>query len=204
MKTLIITGGTGALGQAVVKHLSAQYRCVVLALETGVDLSDEASVKAAVDEAAKDGLYGLVHLVGGFAMGSVEASDAATWSRLLSMNLITTVNCTKAVIPHLRAGGGGRIVAVSAYATQTRPAGMAAYVVSKSAVNALIQTLAHELKGSGITANAVLPTTLDTPQNRASMDPARLVPLERVAETLGFLLSEQASHVNGALVPLGA
>ncbi len=204
MKRLIVTGGTGNLGGAVVSHLSQTYECVVLSLETGVDLSDAASVKAAVDAAAGDGLYGLVHLVGGFAMGSVEESDAATWSRLLSMNLLTTVNCARAVIPHLRAGGGGRIVAVSAAASLSLPPGMAAYVVSKSAVNALIQTLAAELAGTGITANAVLPTTLDTPMNRASMDPARLVPLARVAETLGFLLSAEGGNVNGALLPLRA
>jgi len=204
MKTLIITGGTGNLGTAVVRHLSTDYNCVLIGLESGVDLSDEASVAAAVEKvAAEQGeLWGLVHLVGGFAMGSVEESPAAVWSKMLTLNLMTTVNTVRAALPHLRQSRG-RVVTVSAYASLSRPAGIAPYVVSKSAVNALVQTLAGELAGTGVTVNAVLPTTLDTAMNRATMDPSKLVPLERVAETLAFLLSEAGSHVNGSLIPLG-
>lgn len=204
MKTLIITGGTGNLGTAVVRHLSTDYTCVLIGLESGVDLSDEASVAAAVEKvAAEQGeLWGLVHLVGGFAMGSVEESPAAVWSKMLTLNLMTTVNTVRAALPHLRRSRG-RVVTVSAYASLSRPTGIAPYVVSKSAVNALVQTLAGELAGTGVTVNAVLPTTLDTAMNRATMDPSKLVPLERVAETLAFLLSEAGSHVNGSLIPLG-
>ena len=204
MKTLIVTGGTGNLGTSVVRHLSTTYDCALIGLETGTDLSDEASVEAAVAKIAAErgAVWGLVHMVGGFAMGSVEESGAAQWSKMLTLNLMTTVNTARAALPYLRASRG-RIVTVSAYASQSRPAGMAPYVVSKSAVNALVQTLAGELAGTGVTVNAVLPTTLDTALNRQSMDPAKLVPLERVAETLAWLLSESASHVNGALVPLG-
>lgn len=200
-KRLIVTGGTGNLGTAVVSHLSQTYDVVVLARELGVDLSDEASVQAAVNKAAEGGLYGLVHLVGGFAMGSVEETDQGTWGRMLAMNLTTTVNCARAVLPHLKAGGG-RIVAVSAAASLSHPPGMAAYTVSKAAVNAFIQALAGELAGTGVTANALLPTTLDTPMNRQTMDPRQLVPLQRVADTISWLLSDQGANVNGALIPL--
>lgn len=205
MKTLIVTGGTGNLGTAVVRHLSTEYSCVLLGLENGVDLSDEASVSAAVARVAEEqgAIWGLVHLVGGFAMGTVEESAAAVWSKMLTLNLMTTVNTVRAALPHLRQSRG-RIVTVSAYASLSRPAGIAPYVVSKGAVNTLVQTLAGELAGTGVTVNAVLPTTLDTAMNRATMDPSKLVPLERVAETLAFLLSESGSHVNGTLIPLGA
>ena len=98
----------------------------------------------------------------------------------------------------------GRIIAISSIASIQKPAGIAAYAVSKSALNTLIEVTAKEVAGSGITANALLPDSLDTPGTRKSMPDAKLVPLERVAESIVFLLSDAASNINGALIPLRA
>jgi NAD(P)-dependent dehydrogenase (short-subunit alcohol dehydrogenase family) len=211
VKTILITGGTGGLGTAVVKRLAAEYRCVVLyhgqsgfdALRKVVDVegvsadvSDAAEVERAV--ASIGDLYAVVHLVGGFAAGN----DADTWSKMLSLNLIAAVNVTRAAMGRL--ARGGRIVAISSSATLDRPKGLGAYVVSKSALNALVQELAIELKDRAITVNALLPSSLGTPAMKSQGDSAKLVPIDRVADTIAWLLSDAASNVSGTLIPLRA
>jgi len=223
-KTIVITGGTGGLGTAVVAHLLGDYRCVVLynrieGFETlrnalgspgtlgGVraDLTDDASVDTAIAEAAgrHGGLYGLVHLAGGFALGTVEESGPDLWQQMLSLNLLSAASAFRAVMPHLRAGKCGRIVAVASEAAFAKPAGVAAYAVSKSALCTLVEITAKELRGSGITANAVAPGSLATPAMKKE-GMTGLIPLERVAETIAFLLGDGAANVTGAIIPLHA
>lgn len=195
MRTLIITGGTGGLGSEVVPRLQRDYRCVLLTRE---DLADEASVNRAVENAAP--FYGLVHLVGGFAAGSVAETSIATWSQMIKGNLEVAFLVVRAALKSMQRPG--RIVAIGSAASVEKPAGIAAYTVAKSALNTLIEVAAAETRGSGITVNALLPTALDTPAMRGEMDRARLVPLARVAESIAFLLSDDAASITGALIPL--
>ncbi len=194
MKTLLITGGTGGLGTVVVKRLERQYRCVLL---TRDDLADEKTLRAAIEPA-----YGLVHLAGGFAPGSVADTTIDSWNEMLASNTTLAFLVIREALRKLQRPG--RIVAISSEASLKKSAGAAAYTVSKSALNTLIEVTAAEAAGSGITANAICPGTLDTPASRAAMPNARRVPLDRVAELIEFLLSDAAANVNGALVPLQA
>ena len=121
------------------------------------------------------------------------------------MNLVTCVNASKAVLPHLQKGGSGRIVNVGAMGALKAAAGMGAYAASKSGVLRLTEALAEELKLQGVTVNAVMPSIIDTPQNRADMPKANFdhwVKAEEIARVVGFLLSDEASAVTGALVPV--
>lgn len=206
MQTVVITGGTGGLGTAVVERLSRDYRVVVLYRSTppagvaGVraDLLDEQSVRDAFAEVGE--LYALVHLAGGFAPGAVPSTSLATWTEMLSLNTTAAFLAIREAL--LRLTKPGRIVAAGSVASVEHGTGAAAYTVSKSALNALIETTAREQKGKGITVNAVLPGSMATPAMLAEMDASKLVPLDRVAETIAFLLSEAAASINGALLPL--
>ncbi len=223
-RPILITGGTGGLGHTVVRQLLANYTCVVLyrspeawarlrqscgdtARLHGVeaDLTDEAAVRRAVEQArAEVGLlYGLVHLAGGFlAGGSVEDTPTDTWNQLLSLNLTNAFVTMRAVLPQLRERGAGRIVAVGSSAGTTKPAGIAGYVVAKASLNVLTDVLAMELKDTGITANVVLPSSLATPEMLKELSADKLVPLERVAATIAFLLSDAAASITGASIPI--
>lgn len=198
MSTIVVTGGTGGLGPTVVRRLSRDYRCIVLyrehsaweALQKVVsvegidaDLLNEDDVQRAFARAGD--LYGVVHLVGGFT------TDANAWAKMISLNYTTSVNAITAALPHIERGG--RVIAISSYVTLTKPAGLGAYVASKSALNDFIQMLAVELKPRRITANALLPDDLGSSVMR-----------ERAAELIEFLLSETASNITGALVPMVA
>ena len=185
MRTLVITGGTGELGQALVPRFARDYRCIVL--------------KRSDDPAAiAEEIYGIVNLAGAFAMGA----SADDWTRMLDANLMVAVRTISALAP--RIADGGRIVAVSSQATLTKPAGMAAYVASKSALNAYIEVLANELRPRRITANAIAPSALATPSMLKTMSPELLVPLERVGETIAFLLSDAAASISGQILELTA
>jgi len=221
-RTLLITGGTGGLGPTVVEHLARDYRCVVLfnsqdafdALRKGVpgvegvqaDLSNEESVCAAIAEACKRwrAPYGLVHLAGGFAAGKVSGTSTDTWQRMIGLNLTASFLVVRETLARMKRDTPGRIVAISSDATLGKPAASAAYVISKTGLNLLIELTAAELAGSGITANALLPGTLDTEATRKSMPDSPRVPLGSVAEAIAFLLSDSASSINGALIPLKA
>lgn len=195
MKTLIVTGGTGGLGTTVVERLARDYDCVLLGRD---DFATDETLRAAV---ARNGApYGLVHMAGGYAGGI----SAETWDQMMSLNLTLAFRAIRATLAAMRRDQPGRIVAISSEATITKSAGAAAYVVSKTALNVLIEMTAAELAGTPITANALLPGTLDTPASRKAMPDAPRVPLERVAETIAFLLSEGAGSVNGALIRLQA
>jgi NAD(P)-dependent dehydrogenase (short-subunit alcohol dehydrogenase family) len=198
MRTIVITGGMGGLGAEVVRRLSQEYRCEVPRRDA-LDVTDEQSVRAAFEGFGE--IYGLVHLVGGFAGGRIEDTSLETLEKMLTVNLTTAFLAIREALPRL--SRPGRIVAVSSIATLQPSGGATAYVVAKSALNALIQNVAAEQRGTGITVNAVLPDSMATPAMLAGGgDASKLVPLERVSETIAFLLSEGAAGVTGTLVPV--
>lgn len=211
MKTLIVTGGTGGLGSTVVARLSRDYHCVLLhrgeapnADSFQADLTDEASVRAAISSAVErfGAPYGLVHLAGAYAGGKVSETGSETWNTMIGLNLTGSFIVMRECLTHMKRDLPGRIVAISSAATRTKLASAAAYTISKTGLNVLIELTAAELAGSAITANALVPGALDTPAVRKSMPDARLVPLDRVAGTILFLLSDAGASVNGALIPL--
>lgn len=191
MRTLLLTGATGGLGTAVVERLSRDYRCIALVRSKGKPLPIDSI--ASIDE-LREPVYGAVLLAGGFAMG------AEAFEPMLEANLMSAVRTIEPLRPRIE--DGGRIVAISSAASLTKPKGLAAYVASKAALNAYLEVLAKDLAPRRITVNALLPTALDTPAMRGSMPREQLVPLDRVAEAIVFLLREEASVVTGQLIAL--
>jgi NAD(P)-dependent dehydrogenase (short-subunit alcohol dehydrogenase family) len=220
-RILAITGGHGALGSAVAKvatdrgwrvalidHAPAPPGVVCENTYGGVNLTDAAAAKAAFDKLKADfgGLDALFNIAGGFAWQKVEDGDPATWGKMHALNVTTCLNATRAALPLLKASPAGRIVNVGAMGALKAGAGMGAYAASKQGVHKLTESLAEELKaGTNITVNAVLPSTIDTPANRADMpkaDPKKWVAPEALAEVMLFLASEAAGAVTGALIPV--
>lgn len=148
----------------------------------------------------------LCNLAGGFRMGdAVHATPASTWDFVQDINIRTLLNMARAVVPHMLECGGGKIVNVGAYAAQRGAAYMGAYCSAKSGVIRLTETMAAELRERHINVNCVLPTILDTPDNRAAMpdaDPARWVVPKDLANVVAFLASDAASAVHGAALPV--
>ncbi|MBI4002885.1 MAG: SDR family oxidoreductase [Nitrospira defluvii] len=219
-KVVVIAGGSGALGQTVMPACvkagaqvitadrNPQAGQIVGVSAMKADVSDEADVQRLMNEVIR--VHGhldvLINLVGGFAMGRLVETDVALWQRMLTMNVTAAFLLSKAVLPHMVERGTGRILHVAAWAAVEPFPGAAAYIVAKSSLLALIKVLALELKGSGVTVNGVLPNTIDTPANRASMpevDPSTWTKPASIAETLLFLASEEASQVSGAAIPVG-
>lgn len=148
----------------------------------------------------------LVNIAGGFRWQTLEQGDVEEWDAMFAINLKTAVVSTKLALPALLESPAGRIINVGAGAA-ARPAGagMGAYTASKAGVHKLTESLAEELKDRGVTVNAVLPGTIDTPRNRADMpnaDFSRWVRPEAIAAVIAFLASEQAGAVTGALLPV--
>ncbi len=217
-KVVLITGGAGALGQTVVPAFVSTGASVILGDRTPVqmpgitalkaDFTDQTQVRNLVDEVVRTSgrLDALINLVGGFATGRLVETDVSLWQRMLTMNLTSAFLLSQAVLPSMLQHGQGRIVHVAARAALEPFAGAAAYIVSKAGVIGLIRTLSSELEGSGVTVNAVLPSTIDTPANRRAMpaaDPSQWARPDSVARTLTFLASDAASQINGALIPIG-
>ena len=219
-RTVLITGAAGNLGRAVAAAFAARGARLVLLdrraeaaqdekrLSLAVDLLDAASVQAAADKAiARFGRIDvLCNLAGGFRMGSpVHETSAQDWDFLLDLNARSIVHTAHAVVPHMLAGGGGKIVNVGAFAAQKGAARMGAYIASKSAVIRLTETMAAELRERDINVNCVLPTIIDTPENRAAMpdaDPRRWVAPRDLAEVIVFLASDAARAIHGAALPV--
>ena len=220
-KVVIIAGGSGALGRTVVPaFITAGARVVSAGREPALartenhvtmkaDVTNEADCRRLVEDVVrKEGrLDAVANLVGGFAMGRLVETDAALWHRMLTMNLTAAFLLSKTALPHMLERRTGRIVHVAARAAIDPFPGAAAYVVSKAGLAALIRALATEVADSGVTVNGVLPTTIDTPANRASMpdaDASKWVKPESIADLIRFLVSDGAGQINGALIPIGS
>lgn len=218
-KVALIAGGSGALGQKVaLAFAQAGARVITVDRNTPsvqakgrlaikADVTNEAEVQTLVNDVVREAgrIDVLVNLVGGFATGRVDETDAALWQRMLAMNLTAGFVLSKAVLPHMLERRAGRILHVAARAAVEPFPGAAAYIVSKSGLVALIRALSLEVAGTGVTTNGVLPSTMDTPANRASMpdaDPMKWVKPESVAELLIFLSSDEADQINGTLIPM--
>ena len=219
-KVVVVTGASGALGKVVaeialargarvagIDHAASQIAASANRIELGgVDLTDPAQAKTAIDTvAARFGrLDALLNIAGGFAFETVAEGDTKTWQRMYALNVLTALNASRSAIPHLIASPAGRIVNVGAMGALQAGSGMGPYAASKAGVHRLTEALAAEWKGK-ITVNAVLPSTIDTAANRASMpksDFAKWVTPQELAEVMLFLASDAASAVTGALLPV--
>jgi len=223
--TVLVTGGTGGLGRAVTaRFLDAGWRVVApwivpgerdaIAARDGLelveaDLFDVAGVRAVVDQAAADPdrpLQAVVNLVGGFAAGGkVHETPVEEFEDQLRLNLRATYLVSQAALPHLVSAGGGAITAVSSRAALRPFAGAAGYVTSKLAVLGLVDSLAAEYRDDGVRVNAVLPSVIDTPGNRAGQpdaDHSRWVAPDQIAGVVLFLSGPDATAVSGAHVPV--
>ena len=173
----------------------------------GVDLTDVFGAGAAIDAVVDrfGGLDVLLNIAGGFRWETLENSGFESWHRLFLINVQTAANASRSATPHLRRSPAGRIVNVGANSALKASLGMGPSAASKAGVHSLTQSLAEELKPDGVTVNAVLPSILDTPTNRADMpdaDFASWVTLDELAAVMLFLASEAASGVTGALIPV--
>ena len=214
-KRIVVTGAAGALGTAVIAALAEQGHDTVGVdigetaggpgtFVGGVDLTDEAAAKSAFERIAADGaIDGLANIAGGFTWETVADSPLSSWQRMFAMNVATALNASRAALPFLKAGAS--IVNIGAAATAKAGMGMGAYTASKSGVARLTEALAEELKDKGIRVNAVLPSIIDTPANRADMgedDADKWVTGAELSAVIAFLLSDAASAVTGASVPV--
>jgi len=223
-RVVVVTGAFGALGSAVARAFVRHGASVALldlaqtpppALQAefatghlligGVDLGDVESTRRAMLAAAMR-MDVLVNVAGGFQWQTLADGDVETWDQLYRMNLRTAVVSCKQALPMLLERGRGRIINIGAGAAAARAgAGMGAYTASKAGVQKLTESLADELKDRGITVNAILPGTIDTPRNRADMpdaDFSRWVTPEAIADVVLFLASGSAEAVTGAAVPV--
>lgn len=217
-KRIAVTGAFGSLGAAVVAAALAAGASVAAIDRAdapagthgahafgGVDLADAAQAQAAIGAAAKalGGLDALVNIAGTFRFEMLADGSAETWDFLYRVNLRTAVAASQAALAHLP--DGGRIVNIGAASALKAGAGVGAYTASKSGVMRLTESLAEELKPRGITVNAVLPSIIDTAPNRKDMPSAdftKWVQPSQLAGVIVFLLSDAASAITGALIPV--
>jgi NAD(P)-dependent dehydrogenase (short-subunit alcohol dehydrogenase family) len=214
---VLITGASGGLGTAVCEEFLATGAKVIgvarewkeasafKTISTDVTTADgcESMVKQALEEGPLDAL---VHLVGGFAGGApvAETSDQ-TWDGMMNVNLRAAFCSMRAALKPMQAAGRGRIVAVGARMAVEPSPNFAAYAVSKAALVALVKNVAAEGKKFGVTANVVLPSTIDTPVNRKTMpdsDFSRWVAPALIGKIIVFLTSDAAADTNGAVIPI--
>jgi NAD(P)-dependent dehydrogenase (short-subunit alcohol dehydrogenase family) len=219
-KVIVVTGASGALGKVVaqtalergarvagIDHAKSEIADTPDRMELGgIDLSDAAQAKQAIDAVVAHfgGLDVLINIAGAFSFETVAEGDPKTWQRLYAINVLTALNASRGAIPHLLASPAGRIVNIGAMGALQAGAGMGPYAASKAGVHRLTEALSAELKGK-VTANAVLPSTIDTPANRAAMpdaDFSKWVSAEELANVILFLAGDEAGAVTGALLPV--
>jgi NAD(P)-dependent dehydrogenase (short-subunit alcohol dehydrogenase family) len=227
-RTVLVTGGTGALGTSVTKRLLEDGHRVAAtwvvkeeaeALQDSIgpnerlmiietDVTDPASIAGTLEDVEGDlgPVDALVHLVGAWKGGeSVHELSLDTWNRMLDLNLRSAWLCARAMLPPMRARGWGRVVLVSSRTAREDRSGQSAYAIAKAGVAVLAETIAEENRGLDVTANTVAPSTLDTPANREAMPDADFgswVPPEDVAAAISFLCSEAAGQLRGAWLPV--
>ena len=221
-RSILITGASGGLGSAVTSAFLEAGASVAgvarswkerapkherfIAIEA--DLTSADGCRRAVDAAlaAAGRLDALVHLMGGFAGGApVQATDAEAWDRMMNVNAKPAFFLLKAALPHFLSRGYGRIVAVGSRAGDQPSPNLSAYGASKAALHALVRSVADEIRNSGVTANIIMPSTIDTADNRKAMpnaDWSRWVRPDSIAALLVWLASEASADVNGALIPI--
>ncbi|NLJ35126.1 MAG: SDR family oxidoreductase [candidate division WS1 bacterium] len=227
-KSTVITGAAGNLGTAVVRHFVEAGATVAAVChdeaETGrlsdalggakpaliltCDVTGEGQVQEVMRQVAEQlgGPQILLNLVGGYDAGvSVAEMDLSRWDHMLNMNLKSVFLCCKHALTYMIPADYGRIVNISSKVAQNLPARAAAYAVAKAGVASLTRCLAQELKGTGVSVTAVMPSVIDTPATRAARpnaDFTRWVKPEQLAETLEMLSSEAARHLNGTVAPV--
>lgn len=225
-QVVVITGASGNLGRAVAAAFAARNAQLVLLdrqrdrldaaygaedasrMHAPTDLLDPAAIEAAARAAVER--FGridvLCNIAGGFRMGSrVDETSDADWNFLFDVNARTLLHTARAVVPRMLEGGGGKIVNVGAFAAQRGAANMGAYIAAKSAVIRLTESMAAELREQNVNVNCVLPTIIDTPENRKAMpsaDPRKWVAPDDLASVIVFLASDAARAVHGAAVPV--
>ncbi len=212
---ILITGASGGLGPAVVEQFLAgghtvaavarrwqspdsRYQQIAADLSTGDGCRQMAAEAGDVDV--------LVHVMGGFAGGTFVADTSEeTWDQMMNLNLRSAFLVFRSILPRMLERRSGRIIAVGSKVGVEPVGGLSAYGVSKAGLAYLVRTLALELKGTGVTANMVLPATIDTPANRAAMpgaDPSRWVKPESIAGVVSWLASDAARDISGAAIPV--
>ena len=221
-KIVFITGAKGGLGSFVTRRFLAAGATVVGTsrsiskedfpqpnfIPLAVDFTQAAAVHDAI--ASVIGRFGkldvLVHVLGGFAGGqTVVQTDDATWEQMRDLNLTSAFYVLRAAIPHLRKSGTGRIIAIGSLTAVAPHSRLGAYVTFKAALSTLVQTVALENKDAGLTANVVLPGTMDTPANRKSMpdaDFSKWVQPGDVADLVLWIADERSAHVTGIAIPI--
>jgi NAD(P)-dependent dehydrogenase (short-subunit alcohol dehydrogenase family) len=224
---VLVTGAAGNLGRAAVEQLAAQKGMRLVLMDrsaeklnsliaglgpdaqtlavAGVDLTDFDACSSAIKRAVEKfgGIGALVNTVGGFQMGKI-AEAVGQWDAMMAINARTALTISAAVLPIMQAANYGRIVHIAAATGLKAPAGMAAYASSKAAVLRLTESLAEENRKHRITANCIMPTTIDTPQNRAAMPDAKTdswVSPQSIARLISFLVSPASAVVTGAAIP---
>ena len=227
-KVVIVTGAGGNLGTATLAVLSRQGARLVAAERrdevlqrslaatdeptrhlavAGIDLTEEKDCATLVRRALErfGRIDGVATTVGGFAAAPLAQTDAELLLQMMRINAVTTLNIMRAVLPPMRAAGTGSVVVVGAASARQASAGIAAYAAAKSAALRMVESFADEVRPEGVRVNAVLPGTIDTPQNRAAMpgvDHATWVSAGQIADMIAFLLSDAATGVTGALIPV--
>jgi NAD(P)-dependent dehydrogenase (short-subunit alcohol dehydrogenase family) len=218
-KVVVITGAAGALGRAVAGEFGGRGATLALVdiidttgphLSLVGDLTDAAAAQEIVHDVVRKlgRIDVLANVAGGFTMGeTVDETTDKTWNFMFDLNVKTMLNMVRATVPGMRAARSGRIVNIGARAGLRGAGRMGAYCASKAVVIRLTESLADELKGSGINVNCVLPSIIDTARNRQDMpdaDPSKWVAPADLARAIAFLASDAAHAIHGVALPVEA